>query len=65
MQDKVIVGSEEWCSFPTLGIPTIKARVDSVLKHRLYMPLILLRLKKTARVGLNSILILFKIMLKR
>jgi ribosomal protein S6--L-glutamate ligase len=28
-QDKVILGSEEWCSFPELGIPTIKARVDS------------------------------------
>src|SRR3970040_1592866 len=28
-QNKVILGSEEWCSFPELGIPTIKARVDS------------------------------------
>jgi ribosomal protein S6--L-glutamate ligase len=26
---KIIVGSEEWCGFPTLGIPAIKARVDS------------------------------------
>ena len=30
--NKVILGSEEWCSFPELGIPTIKARVYSGAK---------------------------------
>ncbi|MEX1196758.1 MAG: RimK family alpha-L-glutamate ligase [Pseudohongiellaceae bacterium] len=28
-QDRIIVGSEEWCAFPGLGIPAVKARVDS------------------------------------
>ncbi len=29
MEEKMVVGSEEWCAFPGLGIPAIKARVDS------------------------------------
>ncbi len=32
LQEKVILGSEEWCSFPDLNIPIIKARVDSGAK---------------------------------
>jgi ribosomal protein S6--L-glutamate ligase len=30
--DKIIIGSEEWFSFPELGIPAIKARIDSGAK---------------------------------
>ncbi len=30
--NKIILGSEEWCAFPELGIPAIKARVDSGAK---------------------------------
>ena len=30
--EKVIIGNQEWCAFPELGIPAIKARVDSGAK---------------------------------
>ncbi|NVK73983.1 ATP-dependent zinc protease [Marinomonas sp. CT5] len=29
---KMIIGSDEWCAFPSLNIPAIKARVDSGAK---------------------------------
>lgn len=29
---KAIIGSEEWCTFPELGLPAIKARIDSGAK---------------------------------
>ncbi|AIG29640.1 30S ribosomal protein S6 modification protein RimK [Flavobacterium psychrophilum] len=32
LAQKLILGSEEWCSFPDLNIPVIKARVDSGAK---------------------------------
>lgn len=30
--EKMVVGSDEWCQFPQLGIPAVKARVDSGAK---------------------------------
>ena len=32
MADLKIIGAEEWCTFKKLGIPAIKARVDSGAK---------------------------------
>lgn len=32
LEEKIIVGSQEWCGFPELGLPAIKARVDSGAK---------------------------------
>ncbi|GAB3097618.1 30S ribosomal protein S6--L-glutamate ligase [Aestuariicella hydrocarbonica] len=32
INEKRVIGSEEWCAFPELGIPAIKARVDSGAK---------------------------------
>ena len=29
LAEHVIIGGEEWCAFPGLHIPAIKARVDS------------------------------------
>lgn len=31
-KEKVIIGNQEWCAFPELGLPAIKARVDSGAK---------------------------------
>jgi Uncharacterized protein conserved in archaea len=32
MTEKIIIGKEEWCSLSELGLPAIKARVDSGAK---------------------------------
>lgn len=32
MTDKIIIGKEEWCGLPELGLPAIKARIDSGAK---------------------------------
>lgn len=32
MSDKIVIGKEEWCGFPELGLPYIKARIDSGAK---------------------------------
>ncbi len=32
MSNKIIIGNEEWCGFPELGLPAVKARVDSGAK---------------------------------
>ena len=46
MNNLTIIGSEEWCSFETFGIPAIKARVDSGAK--------------TSSIQANNIKIFFK-----
>ena len=32
MDNKMVIGSAEWCAFPGLNIPAVKARVDSGAK---------------------------------
>lgn len=32
MKSKIVIGKEEWCALPELGLPSIKARVDSGAK---------------------------------
>src|ERR1700759_833665 len=32
MVKKIIIGREEWCSLPSLGLPAVKMRVDSGAK---------------------------------
>lgn len=32
MENKIVIGKEEWCALPELGLPAIKARIDSGAK---------------------------------
>ncbi len=32
MGQKIVIGKEEWCAFPDLGLPAVKARIDSGAK---------------------------------
>lgn len=56
---KIILGSEEWCAFPELGIPAIKARVDSGAKtsalHALNIQFITKNNEKWVKFDLNPI----------
>ena len=44
-----VIGGEEWCSFDTLNIPAIKARIDSGAKTSSIQASNIKRFKKTLR----------------
>jgi hypothetical protein len=59
---KIIIGSVEWCSFPQINIPTIKARIDSGAKTSALHAINIAAFKKTTFYGLVLMFILFKMM---
>ena len=50
--EKIVIGSEEWCSLPQIGIPAIKVRVDSGAKTS---SLHAFNIRAFARAGVNFV----------
>ena len=58
--EKALIGSQEWCSFENLNIPSIKARIDSGAKtSSIHLP-ILKNSRKAKSLGCRLMSIQYK-----